>query len=291
MRKFVREISSIVVKQRRNRPGQVLPVVLVLLMFGGLMIAPSLDFVSTGLRSRSIVERQVQELYAADAGVEHGLWKLRNDPPTSYPHTYQLADVNGMPVTVTMSLSNVLWGFTVGSGGEHSSTLLLHAAMTWDAQQANYLYIITITNTNISGVHLNYIMVTPPTGYSYKTGSSSGLTTANPQAAGDPNGNVGLMWDFDTPRPAIPPAPNPGMGVYSSVSQNMRLEGEPGYGGAAGYLWVSAERQDIGTVSTAAAMKITSHAMRGEETAASATALVLVDVETGSILVGSWQIN
>ncbi|GEM_PF-5554905 len=274
-----------------EREGQALPLMLVLMAVGGLVIGPSLSYMDSGLKSGSLIERRTKELYAVDAGLEHGFWTLRNSPPEEYPLSYQLPDVNGMPVNVTLSMSNVLWGFTIGPSGVHSDTLLLYASMVWNSARHDYDYTLAITNTNGSVVHIDYVMVTPPSDFSYVAGSTSGITNLTPEIRGDPNGNMGLIWDFDTPRPTIPGAPNANKGIYSTVYHRFRLTGPEGYAGGAGYIWVAAEREDIGTVSTAAALKVVAQVMRDGVPSTTATSLVLRDNASGDILVGSWQLN
>lgn len=283
MHKKARTLLELLDRARTTQSGQVLPVMLAIMAVVALITAPSLSYLGTGLKSGKLVEQHVEDVYAADSGIEHGLWTLRNFPPSSYPYTYQLSGINGMPVNVTLSVNNVLWGFALGGSGVHANWLLLHASMVWDPSQNNYLYTVTLTNTSNSNIHMDYIMVTPPTGYSYVSGSAYGITTANPEVAGDPNGNMGMLWDFDTPMPDIP--------KHSTVSQYFRLSGPAGYTGSPGYIWASAEPQDIGTIGTATAMKVTAQAMRGGVAAATASALALVDNTTGAILVGSWQLN
>ena len=64
----------------KGEEGQALPIVLILLVVGGLIIAPTLNHVSTSLNAGRTVEENVKGIYAAEAGVENALWKLINDP-------------------------------------------------------------------------------------------------------------------------------------------------------------------------------------------------------------------
>ncbi len=82
----------------KNEEGQALPIVLILLVVGGLIIAPTLNHVSTSLNAGRIVEENVRGIYAAEAGVEDALWKLKNDSPIS-EDPYSL-NVNQMDVEI-----------------------------------------------------------------------------------------------------------------------------------------------------------------------------------------------
>ena len=49
--------------------GQALPVVLALLVLGGLTIAPSLNYTATAINHGRIINSNVNGIYAAEAGV------------------------------------------------------------------------------------------------------------------------------------------------------------------------------------------------------------------------------
>lgn len=59
---------------QRREAGYALPMALVLLVVGGLFVVPSVALMFTSLESNMMVEDADQELYAADAGTEYGLW-------------------------------------------------------------------------------------------------------------------------------------------------------------------------------------------------------------------------
>ena len=63
----------------RDQEGNVLILVLVLLLVGGLILTPLLGLMSTGLMAGQVYEKKTAELYAADAGVEDAIWKIQND--------------------------------------------------------------------------------------------------------------------------------------------------------------------------------------------------------------------
>ncbi|MBI2934332.1 MAG: hypothetical protein HYY29_02055, partial [Chloroflexi bacterium] len=63
-----------------------MPTVLLLMSMGGLVIVPTLNYTTTMLRSSQVMERDRNGFYSADAGVEHGLHLMKNNPPATYPH-------------------------------------------------------------------------------------------------------------------------------------------------------------------------------------------------------------
>jgi len=81
-------VKTIVKRLIRDEKGQVLIMALILLIVGGLIIAPLLGLMSTGLLAGQVYEKKMDELYAADAGVEDAIWKIQNSVPDFYPHEY-----------------------------------------------------------------------------------------------------------------------------------------------------------------------------------------------------------
>jgi cytoskeletal protein CcmA (bactofilin family) len=100
---------------KADERGQVLLIALVFMLLGGLIVTPLLSHMSTGLKTeKEVYEKRMDELYAADAGVEDALCQLQqttpdpNKVPTTagqaktygYGTAYPLADINGRHVTV-----------------------------------------------------------------------------------------------------------------------------------------------------------------------------------------------
>lgn len=115
----MREGMKIAVKRLiRDEKGQALVLVLILLLVGGLIIAPLLAYMGTGLIAGKVYERRTAELYAADAGVEDALYKILSHNVTlqsldvNHPHTYTLANsINGIsPVNITVTKLSLLEG-------------------------------------------------------------------------------------------------------------------------------------------------------------------------------------
>jgi len=106
----------------KGQKGQALVAALILLVVGGLILTPLLGLMGTGIRSGQVFEQKVDEVYAADAGVEDAMWCIRNDEgdnkpliqellgagydkydySTPYPYPYNLL-VNGKNVVVNIT--------------------------------------------------------------------------------------------------------------------------------------------------------------------------------------------
>ncbi len=97
-------MKRIVNKLIRGERGQVLILTVILLLVGGLITTQLLGFMSTGLIVGQVFEKKMDEIYAADAGVELAIWELKlnelvvlpddPDPTTLPPFTMNDKDVD-----------------------------------------------------------------------------------------------------------------------------------------------------------------------------------------------------
>jgi len=79
-----------------NEKGQALIIVLIVLLVGVLLIVAVLSYAATTLKASQTFEKQVKEIYAADAGIEYGLWRILKGATT----VEETLTINGMQVTV-----------------------------------------------------------------------------------------------------------------------------------------------------------------------------------------------
>ena len=116
----------------RDEKGAALVLTLVLLLVGGLIIAPLLGFMGTGIIAGEVHEKRMDELYAADAGVEDAIWKIQNpeaaglppipcgDQPWDEPYEYEIS-VNDETVGVSIEYlgddNYRVTCITIGDGG------------------------------------------------------------------------------------------------------------------------------------------------------------------------------
>lgn len=107
---------------KKDERGQALILVLILLLLGGLIIAPLLSYMGTGLKTGQMYENKMMELYAADSGVEDAIWKIKMEDegiPTLPEETisYVVPDINNMDVDVEVENIWVLQGLEDPSKG------------------------------------------------------------------------------------------------------------------------------------------------------------------------------
>lgn len=203
---------------------------LVLLVVGGLVTAPLLNFMGTGLKvGKEVYENKMYETYAADAGVEDGLWQIKHDrlPDFAFYDEYDYStewpyslneSVNGYSVNVTiknvwmpkgipdpdnpdavpdavtaqMIIEQGKLIITGGSSATAESTYEIKISYAWECGDDLLLEVNTI------GIWL-------PPGFEYVVGSSD-----LEKASGEPyysvpdiapyKGGYAVVWDFASVR-------------------------------------------------------------------------------------------
>ena len=137
-------------KLMRNEKGQALPIVLVLLLIGGLFTAPLLGYMGTGLIAGQVHEDRMEELYAADAGVEDAIYKIISDNASLQSldegdsYSYTLTDsVNGISsVNIIVTKLSLLAGLVsedeYQTGKPHEGWITMDTPITVN-QTADYV--------------------------------------------------------------------------------------------------------------------------------------------------------
>ena len=285
MARFLKQMIS-------SEKGQALPMVLALLVLGGLTIAPSLSYAGTSLNAGRILEESVRGVYAADAGVEDALWSLENGIP---PPLQLLENINQMEVAIQTEDKGpytLYLGELIEPGG-HSDYLDISGNITWDEGAAAYKYTITVTWQPSSGtpvIHLEEVGARLPLGYEYQQYSSAmfpeNLSTDDSEdkltKTLDTSGVWLLNWDLKSSNPSVSEG-NP------VQTQTFYITGEGSQEGH--YGWVVASRSDIGAVGeiTGNSYKITAAATRPGD--GRTTAKIVAEVMIGeTTYIVSWQI-
>src|SRR4030042_672636 len=94
----------------KRQDGQIVLIALVLLAIGGLMLPPLLSFMGTGIKVTELHEEEMLSLYAADAGIEDALYRLKYLPPEAFSlgnNTGNITNINGNYVEYEIDLEIV----------------------------------------------------------------------------------------------------------------------------------------------------------------------------------------
>ncbi len=299
-------MKNVLKKLARDEEGQAFILVLIFLLVGGLITAPLLSYMSTGLLAGQMHEEKMEGLYAADAGVEDALWKIKNDLPASYLDPYQLlTDVNGMLVTIDIEEVVLLYGIDVGAGGVHWWWFALESEfLSYDGDESwgTYNYRLSLTNKKGSPVKITSLTVSYSNELSYLSGLTNGdiaglapppmsdFEDGNPSLPETQVGNSKILtWDFPAPRPEMEAAGDlDDPGTWVTVTCTFQLEGPPDIPEITFYL-VEAQDSDIGTVWAVKPFSIEAKAYDGSTLVTTVLANVLRS--SNAVLIGSWQIE
>ncbi len=195
-------------KLMRNEKGQALPIVLVLLLLGGLITAPLLGYMGTGLIAGRVHEDRMEELYAADAGVEDALWRIINDDaslPTNIGDNwiYSLADINGKGVGVDIVMEETEEGFLkdlleVNYSGVHGDWQVVDDVIGAGTYEITITYNGTANKEFITGVGAWL-----EGDYDYVAGSASNMTDDFPiynfEERDSYKGGTAFIWEWTGP--------------------------------------------------------------------------------------------
>ena len=266
----------------KREDGIALPAVLAMMALGSLLIVPSMNYVATTLNAGEMVEEKFEGMLAADAGVEDALWKIENDTPTSFPHSYQLTDINGMTVDIIIDEIDSLAGEEVGATGGHEDWLDTVRIVTYDA--GIYSYTVNMTNNGSGNIKIVKMLIDFPPEVEYVNGSTTGyITTDNPTINGSSTTGIALIWETLPPYPSISPG--------ETKQHFFELSGPPGIEDIEGHGFLETQRDDIGTVwdSDSRPYSIIAQA---KNASAEVTATIRAGVWTGSeIDISCWQLN
>ena len=93
-------ISTFRVIAAGREEGQALPLALIALALGVVLVTPFLTSVSVNVIASRHAEEAIADRYSADAGMEWGLWRLKNDPTLTTSTTYTEAPLQPTPAAV-----------------------------------------------------------------------------------------------------------------------------------------------------------------------------------------------
>ncbi len=266
---------------RKEEAGLVLPAVLAMLSLGSLLIIPSLNYVATSLKTGEMVEENVEGLYAADAGIEDALWRIKNDKPASFPYSYQLSDVNGMSVDVVIDQPATIFGEETFPQEGHSDWLVITKSISYDA--GIYFYTLSITNNGEGNIKVEKILIDFPPYLEYVAGSTGGdITTVSPTVIGHSTTGIALVWDISVPQPTVEEG--------ATKDHAFQLNGPPDISGIEGHGFVQATRQDIGTVWDGDSHPYTITAQAKDATS-TVVATIRVGVWEAQLYITCWEVS
>ncbi len=269
-------------KIKSGEAGIALPAVLALLALGSLLIVPSLNYATTHLKTGNMVKGNLSGLYAADAGVEDALWRIKADQVETLPYTYELTGINGTSVNVTIEDVNEIAGVEIGEEGVHEGWLKISKSINYES--GIYDFILSIQNNGGGNLKIEKILIDFPASLEYVEESTSGnITFDEPDIIGNPDVGITIYWDLPSPFFTI--------GAGDTEGQAFQLSGPPDVEGVEGHGVIKASREDVGTVWDADSKPYTIMAQ-----AKDAEGQTVAAIRTGlwkgtNVEISCWQVN
>ncbi len=174
-RQVLKQLSGVVhkgLKRFASDRGITLPIVLVMLLIGALLIIPTMDLLSTGLKSNIIADEADMSLYAADAGIEKALWHIQYDSGFALPEEGESVsvdftdDANGNTVIVSILNEGIL-GYKVTSVAANdisrtSTTIITYVTITQTPTSSIFDYAAASLNGNVDITGAVHVFSDPP---------------------------------------------------------------------------------------------------------------------------------
>jgi hypothetical protein len=177
-----------------DEKGQALVWVLIMLALAGLIIAPLLGFMGSGVKISQAHKEEMLRLYAADAGVEYALWHLAQPGPAPSRLGPLTLRVNERVVKVKVE------GVWILDGIEPKTTPGRGITVTGEVRGDRYQIRITAARAT----HVTRLGVWLPHGFSYKGEPWTHRPGMPVEPFPDPpsiirsaRGGIILVWDFD----------------------------------------------------------------------------------------------
>ena len=185
--------------------GQILVIVMIIMALCGLTMVPLLNYMGTGLSAVQTYQENTDLLYAADAGIQKGVWYGKNNLSESmrletYSENLPVFTVNGNTVEVELGYCWILEGIVDPVYGPHQEIVV----NTRGEGDENGVYTLCIVYTAFGNKKIDTMGVWLPTGFDYVAGSCAleefnnashtNNTTAEPEKVYT-YGGVSLKWD------------------------------------------------------------------------------------------------
>jgi len=156
-------MKKVPIQIRAGEQGFTLIVVLVLLLVGGLVVAPLLSLISTGILATQTHEKLTTEYFAAEAGVEDAIWQLMSFNVTlPVGGTVELPDTNVNDKVVNVDIEN------------KDNKIYQITSVATSASGSNTTLLVHITGLDFSGLMGNAI--TSRDDVTFQPGSSANGT-------------------------------------------------------------------------------------------------------------------
>jgi hypothetical protein len=217
-------ITGLARKLSNGEKGTILPLVLIFLALGAIILVPLLEYMGIGMKTGQKYQNITDELYAADAGIEDGIWQIKFSNITTYTspvaygpydftHSWPIPDsrpVNG--ITPSVTIANAWIPTNIATPGQTQAANIIQAGKLIVTDE--------VAGASTCNISVNYykspsdptlkittLGVWLPAGYAYVAGSSNLWNIAHTQRLYSSEtisyygGGQVVLWTFNTAYP------------------------------------------------------------------------------------------
>ena len=219
---------------RDGQSGQALILVLIFLLVGSILLVPTLDRIGTALKTNVKYEKKSDALYAADAGIDDGIWQVKYgglqpkfggaddyEYDFSSNASYQLDNpVNGLATDVTIQNiwipSNITLGDLDLSAGDAKKIIddgkLVVSGTAGAVVGQPYRIKIDFVPASGDNLTIKSVGVWLPEGFTFVAGNSTleqtGHSYTKIPTVTDHCGGQAIVWSYNSPYPLFTSFPN-----------------------------------------------------------------------------------
>jgi hypothetical protein len=217
-----------------EQSGQALILVLIFLLLGSLTLVPALANIGTALKTGVRYEKKTDALYAADSGIEDGMWQIKYDglqtmfgggESYEYDFTNNASYVLDSPVnglTTNVSVQNIWIPSNVtladlGLSADDAKTIidsekLVVSGTSGAVPGQPYHIMIQFVPATGDNLTIKSVGVWLPQGFHFISGNSSleltGHTYTTVPTVSPHSGGEAVVWSYTAPYPLFTAFPN-----------------------------------------------------------------------------------
>ncbi len=198
-----KNMADIFKRVNKQEQGQILIYALIIVALCSLVVVSLVNYMGVGLRAVNTYHMKTNRTYAADAGIQYALWKIKygtqlitdrsNNVYTSYSYNYPtIPEMNKNQITTQVS---AVWLFgylfrIVPGATPHCGALITTSEPNYPT---NGVFTISFENPTQNPIVIQKFGIWLPPGISYN-GNSSGITSVPPTLI-PILGGTNVVWD------------------------------------------------------------------------------------------------
>lgn len=187
----------------KKQNGEILVLSMIVVALCSLIIVSLVNFMGTGVKTVRLFKEKNEQLYAADAGIQKGIWLIQSGTipkDIDFTQTYPAFTVNGYDVVVTVNYVWILSGIADPVYGPHNQWIDVQTSGNPDITG---VYTISLSYNDVSGnpgnKKVDQMGVWLPAGFDYVADSANDPSFSGNMVTKEPSvirihGGTSIKW-------------------------------------------------------------------------------------------------